>query len=80
MYVDSHAHIFLEDYGTERDDVLKRAQDAGVECIVVPGTTVETSREAVELAENHDFIYACVGIHPHEASRGTPHSSRRSRN
>jgi TatD DNase family protein len=72
MYVDSHAHIFLEDYGTDRDDVLKRARDAGVECIVVPGTTVETSREAVELAEKYDLIYACVGIHPHEASKATP--------
>jgi TatD DNase family protein len=72
MYVDSHAHIFLEDYQTDRDDVLKRAQEAGVECIVVPGTTVETSREAVELAERYDFVYACVGIHPHEASKATP--------
>jgi TatD DNase family protein len=72
MYIDSHAHIFLEDYQSDRDDVLKRAWDAGVECVIVPGTTVETSREAVELAERHDFVYACVGIHPHEAAKATP--------
>jgi TatD DNase family protein len=76
MYIDSHAHIFLEDYGADRDDVLKRAREAGVECIVVPGTMVETSREAVELAERHDFVYACVGIHPHEASKATPEQFR----
>lgn len=69
MYIDSHAHIFFEDYKTDRDDVLKRAQDAGIECIIVPGTNIETSREAIELAERYDFVYACVGFHPHEASK-----------
>ena len=72
MYIDSHAHIFLEDYRTDRDEVLKRARDVGVECIVVPGTTLETSREAVELAERYDYVYACVGYHPHDALKATP--------
>ena len=72
MYIDSHAHIFLEDYKTDREEVLKRAFDAGVEGIIVPGTTLETSKEAVELAEQHDHVYACVGYHPHDASKATP--------
>lgn len=72
MYIDSHAHIFFEDYQADREEVLKRAQDAGVEAILVPGTTLETSLEAVELAEKYPSVYACVGIHPHEASKATP--------
>ncbi len=71
MYIDSHAHIFYEDFKEDLHDVLKRAQDAGVESIVVPGTTLETSKEAIQLAERYDFIYACVGCHPHEASKAT---------
>ncbi|MBF8294715.1 MAG: TatD family hydrolase [Bacteroidetes bacterium] len=72
MFIDSHAHIYFEDYKSDFDDVLNRAQAAGVEAIIVPGTTLETSREAVDLAEKHENIYATVGIHPHEASKATP--------
>ncbi|MBI3586290.1 MAG: YchF/TatD family DNA exonuclease [Ignavibacteriales bacterium] len=76
MYIDSHAHIFFEDYKTDRDDVLQRAQDAGIECIIVPGTNVETSKEALELSEKYDFIYACVGFHPHDASKANDETLR----
>ncbi|HEY6950789.1 MAG TPA: TatD family hydrolase [Bacteroidota bacterium] len=68
MYVDSHAHLFREDFGDDVDDVIARAFDAGVDRIVVPGTNLQTSREAVDLAQRYGGIYACVGIHPHEAS------------
>lgn len=74
MYIDSHAHLFKEDYGAELDEVIARARDAGVERIIVPGTNVETSREAVELSERYDFVYACVGIHPHESAKRTDSS------
>lgn len=71
MYIDSHAHLFDEDYQKDLDDVIGRARNARVQSIVVPGTTLETSKEAVELAHRYDFIYACVGYHPHEASKAT---------
>jgi TatD DNase family protein len=71
MYIDSHAHLFNEDFGNDLDEVIQRAQEAGVERIVVPGTDVKTSREALVLAEKYEFIYACVGIHPHEATTAT---------
>jgi TatD DNase family protein len=71
MYVDSHAHLFAEDYGDDLHDVIARAHDAGVGFIVVPGTTLETSRESIHLAEKYDFIYACVGFHPHEALKAS---------
>lgn len=76
MYIDSHAHIFFEDYAADRHDVLKRAQDAGIECIIVPGTNIETSTEALELSEQYDFVYACVGFHPHEASKANDETLR----
>jgi TatD DNase family protein len=71
MFVDSHAHLFHEDYGKDLQDVLQRARDAGVDQIIVPGTDEKTSREALELSEKYEFIYACVGIHPHEALKAT---------
>lgn len=69
MFVDSHAHLFKKDYASDLDDVISRARDAGVDWIVNPGTDLETSREAIELAERYDIIYACVGYHPHEAAK-----------
>ena len=71
MYIDSHAHLFYEDFKHDIDEVLRRAQDAGVEACIVPGTTLETSRESIELAEKYSCVYACVGFHPHEASKAT---------
>lgn len=71
MYIDSHAHLFYEDYQDDLHAVIERARSAGIEAIVVPGTTVATSREAISLAERFDEVYACVGFHPHEASQVT---------
>jgi TatD DNase family protein len=49
--------------------VLARAREAGVDRIVVPATQAATAREALELAAAHPWIFAAVGIHPHEAAR-----------
>lgn len=67
MLIDTHSHLEMREFKEDRDDVIRRARDAGVEYIVTIGTTVESSRDAVLLAERYDFIYAAVGIHPHEA-------------
>lgn len=66
MLIDTHAHLEMRDFSDDRDDVIQRARDAGVEYIVTIGTTVESSRDAVLLADKYDFIYAAIGIHPHE--------------
>jgi TatD DNase family protein len=71
MFVDSHAHLNFKDYKDDIDDVLKRAQDAGVEFIINPGTDLESSKFAIELAEMYDMIYAAVGIHPHDAAKAS---------
>jgi TatD DNase family protein len=67
MLIDTHAHLEMREFKDDREDVIKRAREAGVEYIVTIGTTVESSRDAVLLAEKYDFVYAAVGIHPHEA-------------
>jgi TatD DNase family protein len=66
MLIDTHAHLEMREFNDDREDVIKRAREAGVEYIVTIGTTVESSRDAVLLADKYDFIYAAVGIHPHE--------------
>lgn len=67
--VDSHAHLFFKDFEKDFEDVLRRARDAGVDSIICPGTGLNTSRRAVELAEKYDSIYAAVGFHPHDSSK-----------
>jgi len=69
MFIDSHAHLFFEDFQKDLGDVLQRARDAGVERIVCPGTDLETSKKSVELAEQFDMVYAAVGFHPHDAKK-----------
>jgi len=72
--VDSHAHIHSERFDTDREDMVARALEAGLVAIVDVGTDVETSRAAVALAERYDFVFAAVGVHPHEAVGLTPES------
>lgn len=71
VLIDSHAHIYYRDFIDDFADMLKRAEDAGVSAIVVVGTDIESSREAVELAEKYPHLYAAVGIHPHDAGQVT---------
>lgn len=68
MFIDSHAHIHFKDY-TDPQELIKRALEAGVGCIINVGTTIEDSRQVVLLAEKNPCIFAAVGIHPHEVSK-----------
>ncbi len=69
MLFDSHAHLHFPEFSRDLDAVLRRAQEAGVSFILTVGTDVETSRQAVLLAEKHQGVYAAVGIHPHDAAK-----------
>jgi TatD DNase family protein len=73
-FADSHAHLTAKEFDTDRDGVIQRARDAGVDIIVNPATDLDDSRKAVELADRHQGVYACVGIHPHEARTADEHS------
>ena len=70
MYIDSHAHIESDDFDLDREEVIRRALDAGVEIIVNVGNgdvSKGSHASAFRLAEAHPFIYTTVGVHPHEA-------------
>ena len=66
MFIDTHAHLFFENFKEDVDDVIQRAKDNGVDFIVVPATDIKTAKEAIALAEKYEQIYATVGIHPHD--------------
>jgi TatD DNase family protein len=71
MLVDSHAHIEFKSYDDDRDEVIARALEAGVEIIVDIGNgdILEGSHEKAQaLADKYPFIYTTVGLHPHDAS------------
>ena len=68
MFIDTHAHLTSREFDADRGEVIRRARDAGVTLIVNPGTDLEDSRRAVELAQKEEGVYACVGVHPHEAA------------
>src|SRR5215475_6823126 len=71
MFIDSHAHLDVPNYDADRAEVIDRARQSGVELILeICGSDVSKGSLDVglKLAEEYQFIYAAVGVHPHEAS------------
>ncbi len=71
MLIDSHCHLDFSKFDRDRETVVQRAREAGVEFIINPGYNLESSRRAVALAERYPEVYAAVGVHPHEAKTVT---------
>lgn len=67
MFIDTHAHLFYKNFDGEVDQIIERAKQAGVDFIIVPGTDIATSLQAIELAAKYDCVYATVGVHPHDS-------------
>jgi len=66
MFVDTHAHLFYENFKDDLDEVILRAKENGVDYILVPATDLITAEETLKLCDKYDFIFAAVGIHPHD--------------
>ena len=64
MLVETHAHLDYPDFANDFDEVLGRATEAGVTRIITIGTSVESSRRAVDLAEKYPNIFSVIGVHP----------------
>ena len=64
MYFDTHAHYGSELYDEDRDQLIASMPEKGVELIINPGCTLESSMGAVALAEKFPHVYAAVGVHP----------------
>jgi TatD DNase family protein len=76
MYIDSHCHLDNKRFDSDRAEVFARAQSAGIEALLGigngdgPGTG--TLDCAVKLSQQYEWVYATVGIHPHEATDAKP--------
>ncbi len=72
-FVDSHCHLDSEQFNADRDEVIQRALDAGVEHMVAIGTGdgPPDLEAGVRLADQHAAFYATVGVHPHDASKAS---------
>lgn len=71
MFIDSHAHLEGKQFQSDREQVIARARESGVEAIVAIGNGdgPGTLDCGIRLAAAYDFMYATVGIHPHEAEQ-----------
>jgi TatD DNase family protein len=72
VYSDSHAHLTLEHFDPDRDDVIARARQAGVVRLVTVSSFIGDAEACAALAARHDFIHFTAGVHPHEAKSFTP--------
>ena len=67
MLIDSHAHLDMDNYKDDLEQVIERAVEGGVDKIITIGTDLASSKKALEIAKRYDFIYSTVGFHPHDA-------------
>lgn len=69
MLTDTHCHLDFPEFNQDRDIVIKRAKDQGINYIINIGSSLGGSEKSLALSKQYDFIYATVGLHPHEADR-----------
>jgi TatD DNase family protein len=67
MFVDTHCHLDFEQFDFDRDLILGRLKEDGIDYIVNVGSTLKGSFDSVTMAQQYDQVYAAVGIHPHDA-------------
>ena len=67
-FFDTHAHLDYPDYAQDLSEVIARAQSAGISKIISIGTSLDSSRRALQLAEKFPNVYAVIGWHPSEAA------------
>ena len=80
ILIDSHCHVDSPEFDHDRDEVLERAREAGVEFMLCVGTGEPQSgnfERAAELAEKHENIFAAVGVHPHDAKTYDDNAERK---
>lgn len=68
MFFDTHAHLDDQQFQEDQEQVISRAQEAGLELIVNVGYNIASARRTVQLTQKYDLIYGAVGMHPHDAS------------
>lgn len=71
LIFDTHAHLNDEAFDQDREELIRNLQNDGIELVMIPGADPKSSKEAVELAEKYENLYAAVGTHPHDAETFT---------
>ncbi len=72
MLIDSHAHLDFDDFDVDRDVVIERAKDNGLEYIINVSSSFSGCQRSLALAQKYDFIYTSIGIHPHDVEEINP--------
>jgi len=70
--VDTHAHLDQDRFDSDRNEVIQRAVESGIEAIVVVGVTAQSSGDVVRLAADHRTLFAAVGIQPNYTAEAQP--------
>ena len=67
--IDAHCHLQFSAFKDDLSEVIKKANENGVDIIINSSSSLDSSKGAVELAEKYENLYAIVGIHPHDADK-----------
>ncbi len=67
--IDTHAHIDAEAFNDDRDAVIKRAFDSGLDAIIIPGIEPKNFQSVLDLCHSYDNIFCGLGVHPHDAEK-----------
>jgi TatD DNase family protein len=65
--IDTHCHLEMDEFDPDREGVIQRAKEAGIEAIITIGSDLRGNIGGLELSKKYDFIYCSVGFHPHDA-------------
>ena len=67
--VDTHSHIYYDEYKHDLPDIISKAEEDGVNRIICVGTDIKTSYESIRIASEHNNVFCTVGCHPHDSSK-----------
>ncbi|MEJ2683596.1 MAG: YchF/TatD family DNA exonuclease [Candidatus Sulfobium sp.] len=65
--IDTHCHLDMKEFDADREEVITRAREAGFDALITVGSDLSGTVRSMELSELYDFVFAAIGIHPHDA-------------
>jgi TatD DNase family protein len=66
MFVDTHAHLFYDNFNDDIENVITRAKENQVDYIIIPSTDLNSAEKTLKLCDKFEMLYAAVGVHPHD--------------
>ncbi len=78
MFIDTHAHIYEDDYKDDIDQVVARAKEAGAQKVLLPPTDEASTLKAMKLSRRYpNFCHPMIGLHPEEVTDNYPQALQR---